>query len=286
MKKILIKLSLLLIAILLFITACKKDLIMFNSSMNLVGFSSSSVVIGENQSGTATLYLGAPEGSAGTTITLTVDTAGLGSAAAVEGVDFNISAKSVPVSVGETEITISATDNDIFTGDKKFYLVISGNSLNYKVSAQKSLLVTISDDEHPLKAWIGTYTVSAVSYGNPGSWDETWTVSTTPVPGDVTKLILTGIGALSANPIYAVLDKDALTITVAKGQSIGDVYGFGDVKVYWGFEDLTLDKNIDLTGTLEADGTIRINNWGQLVIDPTGDWVWDVFNTVWDKQKK
>jgi hypothetical protein len=286
MKNISIKSCLVLITILLFITACEKDLIKFNSSMDLVGFSTSSISIREDGTGgVAKIYLGAPTGSAATVVTLTVDTVGLGSSAAKEGVDFTLPTKSVNVSVGESEVEIIPINNSEFTGDKKFYLVISGNSLNYKISAQKRFLVTISDDEHPLKAWIGTYTVSAVSYGNPGSWDEIWTVMTAPVEGDVTKLTLTGIGSPSANPIFAVLDKDAMTITVAKGQNIGDVYAWGDVKVYYGFADLTLDKDIDLTGTLENDGTIKINNWGQLVTDPVADWVWDVFNTTWNKQK-
>lgn len=258
---------------------------MFDSSMNLVGFSSSSLVIREDASGAATLYLGAATGTESTTVTLSVDTVGLGKSAAKEGIDFNLSSKSVPVNVGETEVTITPVNNDVFTGDKKFYLVIAGNSLNYKISTQKRLLVTISDDEHPLKAWIGIYSVAAASYGDPGNWDESWTVVTAPVEGDVTKLSLTGIGSPSANPIYAVLDIDALTITITKGQNIGDVYGYGDVEIYYGFDDLTLDQNVDLTGTLDVDGTILIDNWGDLVKDSTGDWVWDVFNTTWTKQK-
>ncbi|MEZ5019664.1 MAG: hypothetical protein R2756_06020 [Bacteroidales bacterium] len=32
----------------------------------------------------------------------------------------------------------------------------------------------------PLKPWIGTYDVLAVSYGSPGAWDEEWVVTTRP----------------------------------------------------------------------------------------------------------
>lgn len=286
MKKF-IKYSIPVIVALVFLaTACKEDLIMFNSSMNLVGFSTSSAVVKEDLGGQKVqVYLGAATGTLATTVTLTVDTVGLGAVAAKEGIDFTIASKSVSVEVGESDITITPANNTIFTGDKKFYLVISSNSSGYRISANKKLLVTISDDEHPLKAWIGTYNVAAASYGDPGNWDESWTVITAPVEGDVTQLSFTGVGAGGSGPIFGTLDKDALTITFAKGQNLGDVYAYGDVEVWWGFDDLTLDQNVDITGTLNIDGTITIDNWGELVKDPTGDWVWDVFNTTWTKSK-
>ena len=258
---------------------------MFDSSMNLVGFSATSAVVKEDLGGQKIqIYMGAATGTAATTVTLKVDTVGLGKAAAKEGIDFNLPSKSVSANVGETDVTVTPVNNTLFTGDKKFYLVITSNSLNYKISVQKRLLVTISDDEHPLKNWIGTYSVAAVSYGKPGVWDELWTVKTAPVAEDVTKLTFTGVGAASANPIIGTIDKNALIITFAKGQNLGNVYGYGDVEMWWGFDDLTLDQEIDLTGTASVNGTIRVNNWGHLVKDPTGDWVWDVFNTTWTKQ--
>lgn len=274
------------VALIFMATACKKDLIMFDSSMNLVGFSASTAVVKEDLGGQKVqLYLGAATGTLGTTVTLAVDTVGLGVVAAKEGIDFTVASKSISVEVGEADVTITPTNNAVFTGDKKFYLVISSNSTGYKISAQKKLLITISDDEHPLKPWIGTFTVAAASYGDPGNWDESWTVTTTPVEGDVTQLSFSGIGALGSGPIIGTFDKDALTITFAKGQNLGDTYGWGDVEVWWGFDDLTLDQNVDLEGTLNVNGTILVDNWGHLVKDPTGDWVWDVFNTTWTKSK-
>jgi hypothetical protein len=301
MKNISIKSCLVLITMLMFITACDKDLILFNSSQNLVGFSATSLVLREDGSGdVANLYLGAATGSAGTTVTLVVDTAGLGKAAAIDGTDFNISSKSVPLSVGESEVTITPVNNDLFTGDKKFYLVISGNSMNYKISAQNRLLVTISDDEHPLKAWIGTYTVSATSYGNPGSWDESWSVTTSPVEANINQLSILGLGNGSTQPVIATLDKTALTITINSAQALGAAYGVdnGPVKLYYGTTDiidmvmaqeyLTTEiiaaaALIPITGTLEADGTIHLDKMALILSDD--DWCWDVFNTRWDKQK-
>lgn len=287
MKKQLKYISPVVVTLLMLVSSCKDDFIIFDSSMNLVGFSSSSLVIAEDlgEAANATLYLGAATGAQAATVTLSVDTVGFGEIAAKEGIDFTISSKSVSVGVGETGVGITPTDNAEFTGDKKFYLVITANDKGYKISAQKKLLVTISDDEHPLKAWIGTYSVDAASYGDPGNWDEAWTVVTAPVEGDITKLSLTGVGAASADPLIATFDKDGLTITIEKGQNIGNVYGWGDTEVWWGFDDLTLDQNEDLTGTIDPDGTIHVDNWGHLIKDSGGDWVWDVFNTTWNKNK-
>ena len=285
MKKYIIYLGAIIVTVIM-VTACEEDLIMFNSSMDLVGFSSSSLVIKEDLGGSASalVYLGAETGTPAATVTLSVDTAGFGPAAAIQGTDFTLSATSISVSVGETAVQITPIDNSVFTGDKKFYLVIESNDQGYNISAQKKMLVTISDDEHPLKAWIGTYSVDAASYGNPGPWDESWTVTTSPVEGDLTQLSLQGIGGPTADPVIATLDKDALTITIERGQNIGPVYGGGiDVEIWFGYDDLSLDQNIDLTGTLDPDGTIHIDNWGHLMKDPTGDWVWDVFNTTWTK---
>lgn len=260
---------------------------MFDSSMNLVGFSSVTASVKEDlgaQPGVQ-VYLGAALGTPATTVTITVDTVGLGKIAAKEGIDFTIPNKSITTEVGENDVTITPVDNAVFTGDKKFYLVITANSSNYKISIQKKVLVTIIDDEHPLKEWIGTYSVAAVSYGKPGEWDELWTVVVSAVEGDPTKLSFSGMGAAGSGPIFATLDKGALTITFAKGQNLGDVYGWGDTEVWFGFGDLTLDQNVDVEGTLNLNGTILIDNWGELVKDSTGDWVWDVFNTTWTKSK-
>ena len=287
MKKLIIKKSLMLFTIFIIVTACEKDIILFDSSMNLVGFTSSSVVIKEDNSGVATLYLGAPENTPATTITLSVDTAGLGASAAREGVDFNLSASSVVVGVGETTVDIEPVNNDIFTGDKKFYLVITSNSLNYLISSQKRLLVTISDDEHPLKAWIGTYDVEAPSFTVPGDWDEAWVVTTSPIEGHNDQLLLEGVG-LSGTGLVATLDPDAMTITIAPGQNIGlayadwgyDVVGQDEITVYFGHPDLTWESDVDLVGTLEANGNMEIDGWCS-VQDGA---VWDVFNTTWIKR--
>ena len=288
MKKLIINTSMVLVTTLFLVTACKKDYIMFDSSMNLVGFSSSSLTIREDNSGMAFVYLGATDNTPATVITLTVDTAGFGKNAAREGIDFNLSASTLSVEIGEeNSIGILPVNNDIFTGDKKFFLVISSNSMNYKISAQKKLLVTISDDEHPLKQWIGTYDVEAPSFSVPGDWDESWVVTTSPVEDHPDQLLLEGVG-LSGTGMIASLDINAMTITISPGQNIGlayaawgyDVVGQDEITVYHGYENLSWDSTTDIVGTILGNGNMTINGWCHI---QSGE-VWDVFNTTWTKR--
>ena len=133
---------------------------------------------------------------------------------AVENTDYTISTKSVDVPVGVVEVTITSINNAIYEGNKKFYVTIESNSADYAIAAQNTVTVTLVDDEHPLKAWIGTYSVAAASYGSPGAWDEEWTVVTTAVSGSDTKLNFTGISGMK-DAIVGTLDKTAMTVEIA-----------------------------------------------------------------------
>lgn len=269
-----------LIAILL-VTACENEKIMVSKSLMLVGFSASNVIILENQTGDISLFLGAVAGES-VTVTLEVSTEDI-SSPAVEGSDYTISTKQPVLSTGETEVMITPIDNDEFTGDKSFYVTIVTGE-NFQLAAENTVLVTIQDDEHPLKNWIGTYDVDAQSYGDPDNWDEAWVVITAPVPGDITKLSMLGIGG-GDDPIIADIDTDNMTVTIAPGQDCGNAYGYDIMYIYYGFENLTLDKEAPLTGTISADGTISVDNWGHNGIYDGDDYgVWDVFNTTWTKR--
>jgi hypothetical protein len=298
MKKLFIKSILPLTIFISLVTGCKKDIIMMDASKYVVGFSSADAVMRENLGGPSpvALYVGAAEGTESTSITFAVDTVGLGKAAAKEGVDFTISANPFTAGSGISTVNITPIDNEIFTGNKKFYLVIVSNSKNYRISAQNRVLVTIADDEHPLKSWIGAYTVSAVSYGSPGAWDESWSVITSPVEGNLNQLSIVGLGNGSTVPVIATIDKTALTISIESGQLTGEAYGpdNGVVKLYFGTNEiiaqvlagveitsgmLTEAATHPITGTVEENGNIHLDKMGMVLTDY--DWCWDVFNTTW-----
>jgi hypothetical protein len=284
MKKYIFILSIILVTLTIFTGCEKKYPIKFDAAAGLVGYSKTTLSVNENgTAGSSNIYLGAEAGMAATDVSLAVSTEGI-SNPAIEGTDFTLSSKTLSVAVGETAINVTPIDNSIFQGNKQFYLIISSNSKGYQIADQDTLQVTIVDDEHPLKAWIGTYKVSAASYGKPGDWDEEWTVVTSAIDGDITKLSLKGVGSSSGNAIIASFSRTAMTITVAPGQSLGDCYGYGPTSVFKGTPDVTFNESLPLIGTISSNGNMTIDLWGHKIVSGTYAGAWDVFNTTWTKQ--
>jgi hypothetical protein len=273
--------------------SCENEPIKFDSSKTFVAFNTDKVTVNENNAdgGSAPIMVAALKGSPAITVEYEISTAGI-SRPAIEGTDFTIdpgSSLDFPDGFGVEGIKILPIDNSVFTGDKSFVLKLKSNSKGYNTGAIDSLIVVIKDDEHPLKNWIGTYNVAAVSYGSPGAWDEAWTVTTNPVEGDITKLAISGISKAGSGPIIATLDVEAMTITIGPAQSLGDTYGYSDdVQLFVGTPDLTIpDKSVPLTGTIQNDGTINIDMVGVMLVGGANDgYIWDVFNTTWTKAKK
>jgi hypothetical protein len=286
MKKYILKLGIILVT-LVFVTGCQDEYpIMFDSGTSVIGFEKSSLILTENGAGgSVNLYLGAAEGVAATDVVLQVSVEGIANPA-VEGTDFTLSSKSVSVSGGVTAVTITPIDNSVFQGNKQFKLLIASNSKNYSISAQSSVTVTITDDEHPLKTWIGSYTVAAVSYGKPGEWDEEWNVTTSAHPTDLTKLVVKGIGTAtpSSSDWIGVINTTDMTITFSPGQELDEAYGYGPVLMYKGTPDGATSKDENIVGTISTDGSIHIDLVAIELTGANAGYVWDVFNTTWTKQ--
>jgi len=299
MKKYIFKICIILVTLTI-VTGCQKEYpIKFDAASSIVGFSKSTLSITENGSGGSfNLYLGAKAGAAATDVTLAVSVEGIANPA-IEGTDFTISSETISVPVGVTAVTITPIDNNLFQGNKQVNLIIASNSKNYPVADQDTLTVTIIDDEHPLKAWIGTYKVAAVSYGNPGAWDEEWNVTISAVAGKLDQLQMVGLGNGSTIPVIATLNKTSLTISFNSGQPLGQAYGSGNgaVSLYYGTAAiigqvlagdvitsamLSASSSVKITGTINANGTILVDKMGMILTDY--DWPWDVFNTTWTKQ--
>ncbi len=301
MKKIISNLLILAVAMIM-VTSCDDTYpIVLDDSTVVIGMSKSTLSVQENGTGSFTVYLGGVTGTDATDVTLAVSVEGVTSPA-TEGTDYTLSTKNVNVPVGVAAVTVTPVDNDVFTGNKQFKVSIASNSKNYPMAAQQSIVVTIVDDEHPLKVWLGTYTVEALSYGNPGAWDEEWTVTTSPVAGDPTKLALLGISD-GTKPAIATFDTEEMTITIETPQDLGEIYGYADPywgEIYYGTDVLfglvggdwadpsdgilAANSGNKLTGTIEADGTIRIDKILPVLRYSTTDYVcWDMFKTTWTK---
>ena len=237
MKKYNYIIIIMMLALLIIHVGCQDEYpLKFDPATRVVGFTQSAVSIREDTpSGSVNLYLGAASGTAVTDVILQVSTEDIENPA-IEGTDFTLSSKSVSVGVGEASVQILPLDNSEFEGNKQFSLVIASNSRNYEISAQKTVTVTITDDEHPLRIWIGTYDVAAPSYGNPGNWDEAWVVTTSAHPTDITKLVVKGIGtdSPSTSDWIGVINTTDMTITFTPGQELDEAYGYGPVLMYKG----------------------------------------------------
>jgi hypothetical protein len=140
---------------------------------------------------------------------------------------------------------------------------------------------------HPLQTWIGTYDVDATSYGSPGSWDEVWTATVAPVAGDINSLSITiDAGGGGGIPFTVAIDDMAMTVSIAPGTPVGDLYGYGPTAIYYGDYD-TLDEFATVVGTIVADGTMTIDNVTMILTDyGLVGGLWDAFNTSWTPAAK
>ncbi len=86
--------------------------------------------------------------------------------------------------------------------------------------------------------------------------------------------------------IKATINLEEMSITLAPGQVLGDVYGYGSIAVYKGTDaGDNIIQDQPLVGVIQDDGTIKIDLWGELITDgQNAGLLWDVFNTTWTKQ--
>ncbi len=286
MKKYIYKSIMFVLALGVF-AACESDPVMFDSSKSFVAFEDKTADVQESPDEAVVqipVTVGAVPGSPSVTVDFEVSE----DDSAIEGEDFEILNDSRSLTFDEgfgTEyILVKAIDNDEFTGDKNFSIQLTGNSENYPLGSVSSVAVTVVDDEHPLAQWIGTYSVEALSYGNPGPWDEAWgNVQTKPNPDDVNALLISGIGG-GPKAIVATFDVEEMTITIQPGANVGDAYGYGDVLMYHGNNELVVDEAEPMVGEISEDGSIHIDFIGMVLTGANEGYVWDVFDTYWTKQ--
>ncbi len=287
MKKSINKLLYILVALVLVVSSCDWSPVVWDESKVFVAFSDVSTSILE-EGGTIGIVVAvtALDGAPAVTVDFEFDTTGIDAAnAALEGDQYTLlndsKTLSFPNGWGWDTIWIEPADNEIFTGDKEFNITLTTNSLDLTLGAISTHAVVLKDNEHPLAKWLGDYSVEALSYGNPGPWDEAWSVSAAPDPDNVSNLLLSISVYYPGEPFAAKIDTEAMTITIEPGTDAGDLYGGGPVTFYSG-DYGTQDMEAPIVGTIEEDGTIRIDNLASF----HGDEIWDAFNTTWTKSAK
>ena len=134
-----------------------------------------------------------------------------------EGEDFTIENASKTLSFTKDaptqSIKIKAIDNDVYTGDKRFTINLV-NAKGVNLGANKSITVTVEDNEHPLAFMLGTYAAKGE-----GNWDGDieWTVKIAKDDTDAAKVWISNMVPDGSNtPIYGTVNdaKDEIRIPV------------------------------------------------------------------------
>ncbi len=172
-------------------------------------------------------------------------------------------------------IRIQPIDNDTFSGDTKFTINLA-NSQGAQLGANKSCVVTIEDDEHPLSFILGTLTAKGTSYFN---GEQEWEIVLSKDAEDLSKVWITNLvpgGSSSSSPVYAIVndEKTEIHIPVKQEIALSSSYphilleGFYGDHSAFGIEDgHTTDGDEDIpnggyiTGLIAADGTITLIDW-------------------------
>ena len=138
-------------------------------------------------------------------------------APANEGVDFTIENASKTLTFTKDaptqSIKIKAIDNDVYTGDKRFTINLV-NAKGVNLGANKSITITVEDDEHPLAFMLGTYAAKGSSLFN---GDIEWTVKIAKDDTDAAKVWISNMVPDGSNTaIYGTVNdaKDEIRIPV------------------------------------------------------------------------
>lgn len=288
MRKIL---SLIAIAVLVVFASCdKNEKPEFNDNGAFVSFERSALSVSED--GTLLripVTLASIKGISATIAYTVVD------GTAKEGVNFTVvdPAKTLAFTADNRTqyIEINIINNPgVFTGDLKFQIQLSDEG-TVRPNTEWLCNVTITDKDHPLAAFLGTWTATANSYY---SGNVTWTVTLEKDPTDVSVLWIQNVihGFVKYGYTYPSYDtrfycivndsKDALSIPIGqkcayKYQNTNDIFLVG------------LDASLNtvesgrVTGTVSADGRTITFDLGIYVYDATGGW--DVLQPVitWTK---
>ncbi len=258
---------------LMLFTACEQEDHLFDESMSAVGFygEKASVLEVDNTNAgrdsiVVQILVTALTDAPSISVDFEVDTTGIANPA-VEGVDFEtITEKSVTLSKGwgYYPITIKAIDNDTYdeNGNKSFKLKIVNNSLDYDLSSEDEITITIVDDDHPLGWLFGDYNVSVVETAN-GSNE--YSLSISSIEGETGRVKIYGMagppyGPPADDPYYLIasVSEDYSTMTIAAGQE-WESWGYGPVVLTaWEDDNGEGEEVNQLTGAIDATDGVTI----------------------------
>lgn len=249
-------------AALMFFTSCSNDYPTFDDADAFVAMTSSSAYVAETgKTLKVPVMLTSLSGIEKTVeFSLTPDE----TAGAIEGTHYKLVNSSKSLSFTKENptqyIEFEILDNDIFEGDVRFTITLTKpDGLN--LGANKSCVVTIEDDEHPLAFILGSFTAKGISYYN---GEQEWTARIEKDANDLSKVWIYGFvpGGQGSNiAIYGTVNAEKTQISIPVEQTMVATSSYDGVLIcFYGPEgDDQITDN--LVGDIAADGTISFKDW-------------------------
>jgi hypothetical protein len=221
--------------------------------------------------------------------TITTDTV----AAAVEGENYQLVNASKTLTFTKEEptqyIKIKTIDNNTFGGDVKFTITLS-NPQGAQLGANKTCLVTIEDDEHPLAFILGTFTAHSES-GFGGDLD--WEVVLEKDVDDLSKVWIDNfVPGGTGMKVYGTVNEDKTELHIPVGQDILSNSSYDcKVRAFYGYDGADeIPEGGYITGQIAEDGTITIlDDYGTYAYNKgtttgAGWYEYVMGNAVWTKK--
>lgn len=205
---------------------------------------------------------------------------------AVEGVDYEVvsPANGILSFSGDTDsldvvINLLTPALGEFTGAKNFNVSVASATEGVGVGLISNANVIIDDIDHPLAAFIGTWTGDMLGMFQSAKWPTTITISADPNGDPFTDLIFDGginpyfVAAIGANPSFTA-KVDGAVATVLAEQPMG----YSDV-VLLGFDHADPDAAANYDNAhfeLQEDGTlVQLNAFGAYT--PSGKGFYEIY---------
>jgi hypothetical protein len=183
---------------------------------------------------------------------------------AVEGTHYKLVNSSKSLSFTKENptqyIEFEILDNDIFEGDVRFTITLTKpDGLN--LGANKTCVVTIEDDEHPLAFILGTFTAKGTSQFD-GELE--WSVRIEKDATDLNKVWITGLVDGTTSAIYGTVNADKTEISIPLEQQVHPHSTYDILLEAYGWDGsarYALEDGVPLIGLIAADGTISFPNY-------------------------
>lgn len=215
-------------------------------------------------------------GAYSVSVTIVTDTVGKENPA-IEGVDFTIRKKTLTFDegCGIQYLEVRTIDNEIKNVEKTFDLIIESSSRPLKPNTANRITVSITDDEHPLKDYLGTYQAKGIDVFT--GKDEAFLLRITADNDDETMVMMEGFPVMSKDKIKLRLDIATGICSIPAGQLMTksqNVYNHVQLCKCFRREDGYLGYDFtDIPGTISENGTVfTFSEWvGAVILDEGPD---------------